>query len=1095
MSRTSAVVLLCSAVLLSSRARALELPAVCAGSAATADTTTPIPVLRRKVEAESETDPTAAEQLICATIPRVEKEYGETSAELGWWVKALTMPMIAYQDQFEQALPLLAFARRLLERAYGPDGEQLADIYVAYAWIYQRQGKYAAAAHEWLRALAVRERFPGAQKIELQKVLVGLALARLKQGRLRAARFAIGRAHDILVEDHAEVSEAGAAIENIRTNIAVREERFAEAKRHAQAQLAIERQLKLNVAQLVPAYVLLGKILERLDDFAGSEAASREAIRLAEAQHGGPLQKHHLEALTQLAALLNARGRSREALPYAQRAVALGEQTLGPDAPHLVEVLQTLADAYRAMGELPEAWHVYQRMGAIVRKNERHIDRPALVTYYRRLAGLELELGNVDDAVSALEAGLKAAHAEPRLVLQRAYLVATLAQISARSNYRRSRAQFREARRLFESRLPGSHPAILRVINESCALETEVDAPPVDCREALRRLTSGSEIQPALRAAIYENLSALSQRHGHLEVAALYADSAVAAVEGLGTPGTLWKAYFRNAEVLEASGQSALAIFFGKLAITEIERERHRFTGEDERFDSGFLRDKSGVYRAVADWLLDAGRVDEAIEVMRLLKAHEFAQFVSRAAPVGAHGPGPELDPAERALQQRYRHMLPNRSPAGEEIARLSGMQDQGRLTSSERERLLALARAQLQQEAGTARRIRRFLERNRNRQTAPVAVGTAQAAVLQEEIARAPAHAAIAYYLLTDHRLRVLIATHSSQSEVIVPVDAGRLRRTIGTFLDQITGRQDTDATARELYATLAEPLDERARREGITRLYLWLDGTLRYVPFGALLGPEGYLTDHYVIERVAYGGTPATLASQAPAGPLTVRGFGVTRAVAGFPALPAVAEELCYIVRGPIVGLASTPRVCLQSPAQRGALAGEGFADADFTEQRLERSLSSPHAFSVLHLGTHFSLRPGNIDRSFLVLGDGSHLTLEALSVLDFSGLDLVTLSACQTAVDGGRTDDGREVEGLSAIVQKGGARHVVASLWQVDDVSTADLMRAMYDGLEDPGGDVAAALRRAQRTVRELTVNGAQPYAQPYYWAGFVVSGDFR
>jgi CHAT domain-containing protein len=194
-------------------------------------------------------------------------------------------------------------------------------------------------------------------------------------------------------------------------------------------------------------------------------------------------------------------------------------------------------------------------------------------------------------------------------------------------------------------------------------------------------------------------------------------------------------------------------------------------------------------------------------------------------------------------------------------------------------------------------------------------------------------------------------------------------------------------------------------------------------------------------------------------------------------------MADELCYVVRGPIAGLRT---------GCEGALAGEGFADAEFTAARFKTLLQPPHAYSVLHVGTHFSLRPGNALRSFLVLGDGSHLMLDTLSALDFTGLELVTLSACQTAMGGGRTDDGREIEGLSAIVQRRGARQVVASLWRVEDASTAQLMRAMYGALVRQPADVAAALKQAQASVRTIEHEGAHPYEHPYYWAGFVISG---
>ena len=105
----------------------------------------------------------------------------------------------------------------------------------------------------------------------------------------------------------------------------------------------------------------------------------------------------------------------------------------------------------------------------------------------------------------------------------------------------------------------------------------------------------------------------------------------------------------------------------------------------------------------------------------------------------------------------------------------------------------------------------------------------------------------------------------------------------------------------------------------------------------------------------------------------------------------------------------------------------------------------------------------------RSFLVLGDGSRLMLDTLAGLDFTGIDLVTLSACQTAMSGGQTDDGREIEGLSTIVQQRGARQVVASLWRVEDESTAQLMRGMYGALAAHGTDVARRPATAQRSLR--------------------------
>jgi CHAT domain-containing protein len=195
--------------------------------------------------------------------------------------------------------------------------------------------------------------------------------------------------------------------------------------------------------------------------------------------------------------------------------------------------------------------------------------------------------------------------------------------------------------------------------------------------------------------------------------------------------------------------------------------------------------------------------------------------------------------------------------------------------------------------------------------------------------------------------------------------------------------------------------------------------------------------------------------------------------------------------MVSGPITGLSQRGSACTAMAVGNGALPGLGFADDAFTETRFESVLQDTSDYSVLHIGTHFSLRPGNVMRSFLVLGDGSRLSLDAISKLSFSGIDLVTLSACQTALGGAVSDDGREIEGLSAIVQHAGARQVIASLWQVEDKSTALLMRQLYGHLAKSGVDGARALQQSQLELLTLSIAGRHPYAQPFYWAGFVAS----
>ncbi len=1082
--------LIAGILLLSAPAQAITLPASCAVSKTPDTSNAPLAKLRKRLLEVNESDPDAAIQLMCDTIPRVAHEKGEHSADLAWWVASLATPLIAYKDKFQEAIPLLQFAEPILERQPNRYAAEIADINVAYAWIFLREGRLAESAAAWQKALNARERAPGLRQIELQKALVGLAQVRAALRDFRAAHEAVARANGILIANHATVSEAGAAIENIEANLDLREEAYERARTHAEAQIAIEKQLQGGAPQLVTAYVLLGTIDQRQDDFDAAEAALREAIRLSESEKG-PLQRHYLTALNQMAVMLIERDRALEALPFAQRALEVAESTLGKDAPKLVGVLRTRAEAGRALGDLPAALHLYQRAELIVEQSRANIERQVLVAHYRGLGNLQLELGDPQAARAALNAGIDAASDDPTLTVERGYLLLALARATDAADPDRTR-RLEQALALFQARLPKAHPVNLQVVNELCAVEVAARAEPAPrCKEAGEWASSAHDVEPTLRSAVYQNESALDEVRGDSNGAYVQALKSVAAAEAVGTPDPLWRAYFSFAAASAARQDTTLAIFFGKQAVSQIERLRGDFKRSDWDMRRTFLIDKVSVYRAVADWLMEAGRIDEGLEVLKLLKGQELYDFQLRG-PTASTDLHVDLTREEQALRERYAEALTAAGERGEEFERLSRLLEVDRLTPAERTRLEQMLRNDVGMDEARRRQIQAVLTpRGTTQAPADVREHSLQAAGLSSELHSAGPDAAFAVFLLTQNHLRVLVATAKQQIEYQVSVNAADLQKEIGHFLEALNQRSDIAAASRALYTTLAKPFDVAARAAGAKRLVLWLDGALRYVPFAALNDGRHYLIEKYALQIYSVPerrGDPWTRSSPHS---LKVRGLGVAQAVPGFDALPAMADELCDVVRGPITGLTQRGSACTAMSVGNGALPGLGFADAAFTEARFKSVLQDTGDYSILHIGTHFSLRPGNVMRSFLVLGDGSRLSLDSISKLSFSGIDLVTLSACQTALGGAVSDDGREIEGLSVIVQRAGARQVIASLWQVEDKSTALLMHRLYGHLASSGVDAARALQQAQLELLTLTIDGRRPYEHPFYWAGFVAS----
>jgi CHAT domain-containing protein len=226
---------------------------------------------------------------------------------------------------------------------------------------------------------------------------------------------------------------------------------------------------------------------------------------------------------------------------------------------------------------------------------------------------------------------------------------------------------------------------------------------------------------------------------------------------------------------------------------------------------------------------------------------------------------------------------------------------------------------------------------------------------------------------------------------------------------------------------------------------------------------------------------------------------GLGVTKAHPGFSALPAVRSELESIIQG-----------------ENGeGIAGAMHLDEEFTEETFSDVLDST---PMVHVASHFHFDPGTVADSFLLLGDGEHLTLEAINTgtFAFGNVEQLTFSACNTAM-GTEGRAGREVEGLGAVVQNRGAKSVIVTLWSVADASTGIFMSRYYSFLQQEGKTKAEALKLAQiefikstakptatgKSEKLGTVKGGgdEPaptfypgYSHPYYWAPFILMGNW-
>ncbi|MDZ7968083.1 MAG: CHAT domain-containing protein [Nostoc sp. DedSLP03] len=167
--------------------------------------------------------------------------------------------------------------------------------------------------------------------------------------------------------------------------------------------------------------------------------------------------------------------------------------------------------------------------------------------------------------------------------------------------------------------------------------------------------------------------------------------------------------------------------------------------------------------------------------------------------------------------------------------------------------------------------------------------------------------------------------------------------------------------------------------------------------------------------------------------------------------------------------------------------------FIDTKFAPKTLKTELGSKNIFPIVHIVSHAQF--GTIpEDTFIATGNNSKLTISeleaALSNLcgQANALELLVLTACQTALG-----DDRATLDLAGVALQLGVKSAVASLWSVQDKSTALLVEEFYRNLKKPRMTKLEALRQAQIKMIELT--GEQSvFASPAFWSPFILIGNW-
>ncbi len=565
------------------------------------------------------------------------------------------------------------------------------------------------------------------------------------------------------------------------------------------------------------------------------------------------------------------------------------------------------------------------------------------------------------------------------------------------------------------------------------------------------------------------------------------------------------------------------AIFFGLEAVNSYQSIRKNITGLDKSLQAGFAQSKSGAYRALAELLVEAGRLGEAEQILDLLKEQELNDLVPGSGPGAGAMERPKLSP----VQQEIESLLPDLEKKARDIEEwnLEAAQLEANSTrnAADDAQLKTLDANLLQARSAIQDRFDHTIVAELDKQSvAGQSTADSTQSSLEMSLAKLGQNVIGIRMLLGQDRAYAIVVTANSRKKFELAASSADLRSKALEALKAI-GSPSTDPRSQlnQLYAMIAAPFESELKsieaasgaQDNVPTLLWSLDDALRYVPMGAL-----YDGNHYMVERfhnVLF--TPESYAhiADAPvpmgAAPLALA-MGLSKPYDGMPALPGVIPELDSVAHDPSV------------PDSHGPMQGKILPDEQFTLAALKTALGSGGGFPVVHIASHFVLIAGTGNEPFLLMGGNNtgdakgfewNLSEMENSAVTFHGTRLLTLSACSTAKDY-TSRNGFEMDSLGMVAQQKDAGAVLATLWDVNDLSTSRIMSDFYDRwVKNPAKGKAEALRQAQLAFlhgasaatgantgrgfesvgQPSTQTSSLGYAHPYYWAPFVLIGNYQ
>ena len=834
--------------------------------------------------------------------------------------------------------------------------------------------------------------------------------------------------------------------------------------------------------------------------------------------------------LNNLGTLYKAQGDYKQALKIYQEALWIrrggqryrfGIDTREKDVYGEAVSLNNIGEIYRRQGQYSKSLETYQQSLEIFRNLIRSLTvAQATITPFQDIATMRqgeasvlhnfgsvyYDLGQYDKALNFYNQSLDISKALDNKEAQGRSLNNIGLTYEAQKQYARALEIYQQA--LIARREAEDLPGEASTLNNIGLAHTKMNQPRQGVEPIQQALVIFQKLEDrASEANTLDSLGTLYTALGQYDQSWSSYQHALRLVKEVNLP-PLERTIFTNiGNLLAKNQQPELAIVFYKQSVNLTETIRGELRSLPKEQQESYTQTVIGTYRNLADLLIQQGRLPEAHAVLELLKLQELREFTRSAdiKPTGIDSPGISLAKIEETALNQILKQFTTLGKFGQEIDKcevkqcpeLKQIKDQRTALNMELDRELAKIRVALANHYATQ-------------------PSTLNPGKLNEEASRivnAQPGTVLIYPLVLKDKIQFLLAVKAGNGGVTfrpfeTKVTAEQLFNTIKTFRDQlgettIAGTPKADlatvqATSQQLYTWLIKPLEPELK--GMKHLVFAPDLTTRYVPLAALYDGNQYLIQRFALSTITAASETDTEAR-------------VPRPTGDQPLLLAMGASTFQNLN-PLTNVPAELDAITKTKEPKdtqGIYPGSEFLNTSFDYETLQTSLEKG-TYRILHLATHGAIVKGRPENSYLVPGRGQNLTTELIDQLRNSGLrniHLVVLSACETAV-GDRASDGMEIPGISYYFLKNKVKSVMASLWNVNDASTALIMQQFYIHIGN-GMTKAEALQQVQRDLinGKFTANDAPTrsdilvtstrtprpanFSHPYYWAPFILIGN--